>query len=69
MNLSDPFFANTSEYGSRKRSFEPRVPIFFFAQYAMEALAWIETALGRDRGMDRRGLGMGGKERPGKRAM
>jgi hypothetical protein len=44
--------------------------VFFFARYVLEGLAWLETAVMRDRGggpgFAKRTLG---KERPGKRLM
>lgn len=64
---NNPFLAppTTSVEDIRAGNFQIRVPIFFFATFALMGLRWLEAAIGRDRG-ERRG-GMGFKERPGKR--
>jgi len=66
-NLNDPFFSGPSLSSPSQWRFEPKVPIFFFAQYAMKGVSWLEAAVLRDRGAMR--TGFAGKERPGKRLM
>lgn len=83
LHLSNPFFGNGGGVsnvpgsslglgGLRINLSNPkaRVPVFFFARYVLEGLAWLETAVMRDRGggpgFAKRTLG---KERPGKRLM
>ncbi|ORY32496.1 etoposide-induced protein 2.4-domain-containing protein [Naematelia encephala] len=63
LGLSNPFFAPLSSTPGNKWEWEPRLPLFFFARYALEALGWLEVALGRERGARRFGT-----ERSGKRA-
>ena len=66
-NLNNPFFASTSAVGSSQWKLEPKLPIFFFARFALEGLAWLEQAVGRERRP--RSRSSSGKERPGKRLM
>ncbi len=63
-NLNNPFFASA---GPTEWKLEPKLPIFFFARFALVGLAWVEQAVGRDRGAGRRSFAT--KERPGKRLM
>ncbi len=46
---------------------EPKLPIFFFARFALDGLGWVEQAVSRDRVVGRRSFST--KERPGKRLM
>jgi etoposide-induced 2.4 mRNA len=68
INLTDPFFSSASSASdwSSKAGFQLKVPIFFFAQFALAGLQWLETALGRERSGERRHSHF---ERSGKRAM
>ncbi|WVQ80629.1 hypothetical protein IAT38_002734 [Cryptococcus sp. DSM 104549] len=75
LNLNDPFFSSAgSKRGSSVSNWsaqdwsnwEPRLPIFWIARYALDGLKWLEDAVGRDR----TGSGGGfGRERAGKRLM
>ncbi|ODO08800.1 etoposide-induced protein [Cryptococcus wingfieldii CBS 7118] len=48
----------------------PRLPLFWFARHALEGLKWLEEAVGRDRSGSGKGVvGLGIRERPGKRLM
>ncbi|CAD6583257.1 MAG: hypothetical protein TREMPRED_003512 [Tremellales sp. Tagirdzhanova-0007] len=49
-SLHNPFFASTGSVGPREWKLEPKLPIFFFARFALEGLAWLEHAVGRERG-------------------
>lgn len=67
LTLQSPFFVEASTHKPRRTlaglEGKVKVPIFFLARYALQGLAWLELALGRDR---TRSFGL---ERPGKRAM
>jgi hypothetical protein len=53
-SFNDPFFnSSTPSRDFRKwdlQNLEFRLPIFFFARYALDGLSWFEAAFLRDRG-------------------
>ncbi|WVQ72608.1 hypothetical protein IAR50_002166 [Cryptococcus sp. DSM 104548] len=53
---------------ARVKDARPRLPLFWFAKHALEGLRWLEEAVARDRS-EKGVVGLGIRERPGKRLM